>query len=290
MAATASPQFTLYSDVASQWAYVAHLTIDEKGYDPREYVVKQVGLLDAENFNPEYVKINPNGTIPSLTSASLPEPLIESTDIVKHLDSNRPDRSPLFPADARLRSKVEEFIAHVHQPSLSTNLILLQARDPEELRAKTASVIKAFVNKRQEKLVKYGGAHPEIPLYAMRASDNGQLHRLYNAHEIGPEHEKFFEASLQGYKDYAAGLDKLNSMLVLPYAAGNQVTAADVHITPWLAHALWAAGAKSVDDFEPLRNLVRKSVPDFEFGENIKTWWGNISARESFKKNYPNLH
>ncbi|KAL4994617.1 hypothetical protein BDV10DRAFT_203602 [Aspergillus recurvatus] len=290
MAATASPQFTLYSDVASQWAYVAHIAIDEKGYDPSEYVVKQVGLLDAENFNPEYVKINPNGTIPSLTSGSLPEPLTESADIVKYLDSNHLNCSPLFPADDKLQSKVNELIAHVHQPSLSTNLILLQARDPEELSAKTASVIKDFVNKRQEKLIKYGGAHPEIPLYSMRILDNRRLHSLYNAHEIGPEHEKFFQTSRQGYKNYAAGLDKLNSMLVLPYAAGNQFTAADVHITPWLAHALWAAGAKFIDDFEPLRNLVRRSVPDFEFGGKIKIWWGNISARESFKKNYPNLH
>lgn len=151
--------------------------------------------------------------------------------------------------------------------------------------------MKEFVNKRQEKLVKYGSAHPEIPLYAMRTPDNGHLYRLYNTPEIeSPEHEQFFEASRQAYKDYAAGLDKLNSMLVLPYAVGDHLTAADVHIIPWLAHALWAAGAKFVDDLEPLRSLVGRSVPGFEFGENIKTWWGNIAARESFRNNYPSLH
>ena len=37
-------QFTLYTSPASQWAYAAHLAIDEKGYDPRDYAVKQVGL------------------------------------------------------------------------------------------------------------------------------------------------------------------------------------------------------------------------------------------------------
>lgn len=290
MGATAPPKFTLYSDVASQWAYVPHLALDEKGYKPDEYEVKQVGLLDAENFNPEYIKINPNGTIPSLTSASLSKPLTESADIVKYLDSNRPNGRPLFPIDAKLLSKVEELITHVHQERLSTNLILLQARDAEEFHAKTSSPMKSFVDKRQEKLVKYGLAHPELSLYAMRTPDNGHLYRLYNSEEISPEHEQFFEASRQGYRDYAVGLDKLNSMLVLPYAVGDEVTAADVHIIPWLAHAMWAAGAKSIDDFEALRKLVARSVPGFEFGENIKIWWRNVAARESFKNNYPSLH
>ena len=249
--------------------------------------------MDAENFNPEYIKINPNGTIPSLTSASLSKPLIESADIVKYLDSNRPNGPPLFPSpsDTKLSSTVEELIAHVHQPHLSTNLILLQARDAEEFHAKTASPMKAFVDKRQEKIAKYGSAHPEIPLYAMRSPDIGHLHRLYNnTPEVSAEHEQFFRDSRQAYEDYAAGLDKLDSMLILPYAAGERITAADVHIVPWLAHALWAAGGKSVDDLEPLRSLVARSVPGFKFGENIKIWWGNVAARESFKNNYPTLH
>lgn len=37
-------QFTLYTSDASQWAFVAHLTIDAKGYKPGEYAVKHVGL------------------------------------------------------------------------------------------------------------------------------------------------------------------------------------------------------------------------------------------------------
>ncbi|KAL2864231.1 glutathione S-transferase family protein [Aspergillus lucknowensis] len=289
--ADTSPQFTLYSDVASQWAYTAHLTLDETGYKPDEYIVKQVGLLDAENFAPQYVKINPNGTIPSLTSRSLPHPLIESADVVKYLDSHRPNSSPsLFPADPTIRTKVDDLIAHVHQMTLSTTLILLHARDAEELETKKASPFRAYINKRQEKLIEYGSAHPEIPLYALRTPDNGHLSHLYNAQNLGPEHESFFEASHRGYRDFAAGLDMLDSMLVLPFAAGDQVTAADMHVVPWLAHALWGAGGSAVNDFGPLRELLRKSVPGFEIGDRIKAWWANISASESFRKNYPTLH
>ncbi|KAJ5550938.1 hypothetical protein N7461_005636 [Penicillium sp. DV-2018c] len=289
MASTASPQLTLFTSPASQWAYVAHLTLDEKGYHPSEYAVKEIGLVQGENFAPEYVKINPNGTIPSMTSTSLPKPLVDSADIVKFLDSN-PSKGPsLFPDDPKQRAKVDELIAHVHQSQLSTNLILLQARDEQEMNAKKSAMWKDFVVARQEKLTKYGAAHPEIPLYASRTPENGQLYRLYNT-EIGPDHQQFFEASRQGYRDFAAGLNKLDSMLVLPYAAGEKVTAADIHVVPWFAHALWGAGGEKIQDLRPLEELIQKSVPDFKIGERIKSWWTNISATESFKKNYPHLH
>lgn len=249
-----------------------------------------MAVVDGENFSPSYVKINPNGTIPSLTSASLENPLIESADIAKYVDAHRPSGPSLFPTDPAQLAKVEELIAHVHQDKLSTNLVLLQACDAQEWEAKKASVVKDFLGNRQEKLVKYGAANPDVPLYAMRTPTNGHIHGLYTASEIGPEHAEFFKATEQGYKDYAAGLKELDSMLVLPFAAGDQVTAADLHIVPWLAHAMWAAGGKGVGEFEPLRTLIRNSVPDFDFGEKTKMWWANISARESFKKNYPNLH
>jgi hypothetical protein len=185
---------------------------------------------------------------------------------------------------------VEELIAHVHQPRLSTNLILLQARDAQELDAKKASFSKDFIGNRQEKLIKYGATHPKIPLYLSRTPENGKLYHLYNTSNIGPDHKQFFANSHQGYKDFAAGLNELDSMIVLPYAASDKVTAADMHIVPWLAHALWGAGGKAIDEFEPLKELIKKSVPDFEFGDKTKTWWRNISATGSFKKNYPNLH
>jgi glutathione S-transferase len=304
---TGEIQFTLYTSDASQWAYVAHLTIDEKGYEPSEYIVKQIGLgkqphkitdlipntglvVDGENFAPEYVQINPNGTIPSLTSSSLPEPLVDSKDILRYLDSNHPKGPSLFPADPKQRHKIEELIAHVHQPKLSTNLILLQARDAQELGAKKASFWKDFVRNRQRKLIKYGATHPNIPLYLLRTPENGKLYHIYNASEIGPKHDQFFADSRQGYKDFAAGLNELDSMIVLPYAAGDKVTAADLHIVPWLAHALWGAGGKTIEEFEPLKELIKQSVPGFEFGDNTMTWWRNISGTDSFQKNYPSLH
>ncbi|KAJ5131336.1 uncharacterized protein N7515_007375 [Penicillium bovifimosum] len=248
--------FTLYTSDASHWAYGAHLTLDEQGYDPSEYEVKQIGLVDGVMERISHLntsKFSPDGTIPSLISAALQEPLVESADVLKYLDSNLSKGPSLLPENPKQHSKIEEPIAHVHQPQLSINLILLQARDVQELNPKKASFWNDFVDSRQDKLTKYGAAHLEIPLL-----------------DLIPEHERFFDDSHQGYKVFPAGLRELDSMLVMPYAAGERVTAADMHIVPCFAHALWAAGGETIYEFGPLEELIRKSVPDFEFGERTK--------------------
>jgi len=283
------PEITVYSSKASQWANVAHLTLAEKGYQPQEYKVEEVDLVGGENFNPDFLKVQPNGTIPALTSSDLAKPLIESADILAYLDKTRPGSKSLFPTDAAQRQRMDALIDLVHQPQMSTNLILLAARDKEEMDKKKAGIWKQFVDNRQEKLERYGAAHPENPFYAPKTKENGQLYELYKA-DVGPAHDQFFRDNDEGYKGLARGLQKLDSLLVLPYSAGESVTAADFHIVPWMAHALWGAGGTFIEEFQPLENLIKKSDPDFKFGEKTKTWWKNISATPAFQQVFPQLH
>ncbi|KAL1953864.1 hypothetical protein VTO42DRAFT_2088 [Malbranchea cinnamomea] len=287
----AVPEITIYSSKASQWASVAHLTLAEKGYQPKEYRVEEIDLLGGENFNPDFLRIQPNGTIPALTSSDLEEPLIESADILRYLDKLRPGSRSLFPANPAQRQKVDALIEHIHQPHMSTNLILLGARNKEEMDGKRTGPFKQFVNNRQEKLERYAAAHSELnQFYAPKTKENAKLYELYNRAEVGPEHEQFFRDTHEGYRALARGLENLDSLLVLPYAAGESVTAADFHIVPWLAHALWGAGGTSIDDFQPLEKSIQKSDPDFRFGEKTKAWWKNISATPAFQHVFPQLH
>jgi hypothetical protein len=78
-------------------------------------------------------------------------------------------------------------------------------------------------------------------------------------------------------------VEKLNRLLVLSYAAGEELMAADLHIVPWLSHTLWGTGATGIQDFASLGRLVGEAVPSFSFGERIEAWWLNISKRDSFK-------
>jgi glutathione S-transferase len=245
--------------------------------------------VTAKNFEPEYLQINPNGTIPSLAMPSFAKPLVDSVDILEYLDRSRPDITPLTPTDSSSKKRVQQLIKLVHSAQVDTNLVLLQARSHEELDAKKKSPWNTFLTNRQAVLEKYRGENPSHPFYERRAAENGGLLRLYTS-DPSPEHTAFFERTHTQYRDFAAGLDHLDSLLALPYAAGESVTTADLHIVPWLAHAMWGARGEEIDEFEPLEKLIQHSVPEFRIGERTKKWWANMSKRDSFKECYPTLH
>lgn len=251
--------------------------------------------MAADNFDPEYLKINPNGTVPSLTSPSLSAPLTESTDILRYLDGLKSDssNSSLVPAtnDPETKTRVQKILDLVHSSDLDTNVILLQARDAEELREKQNKGSKAWIESRQNRLDKERAAHPEHSFYGPKSEENGTLLSLYKR-EADEKHSQFFEDSAKQYVAFAAGLDKLESLIVLPYAAGETVTEADFHIVPLLAHAMAGAGTKKneIQNFEVLEALIQKSAPGFKVGTKTKTWWSAIAARDSFKAVFSTLH
>lgn len=247
--------------------------------------------MAAENFHPDYIKVNPNGTVPSLASPSLTAPLTDSRVVLEHLDQLRPDTNRLSVDDPAVQAKVDEIINIVHDDELSTNLILLHARNKEEMEAKRSSMWKTFVANRQSQLEKHNTQLPDHPFYQSKLKDNTPLHGLYTCETVeGPEFDEFFKATENAYRVFAAGLDRLDSAIVLPYVAGDHLTYADLHVVPWLSHAMWGAGGTDIQDFAPLEDLIGKTVPGFKIGDRIKEWWANMSRRESFKEVYPNLH
>lgn len=50
----------------SLWGSVPSLCLVEKGYSAEDYEVRQVNLLEGENFAPTYLRVNSKGTVPSL--------------------------------------------------------------------------------------------------------------------------------------------------------------------------------------------------------------------------------
>ncbi|KAF2092355.1 hypothetical protein NA57DRAFT_69831 [Rhizodiscina lignyota] len=285
----ANNQVTVYSSTASQWAGVPLLGLAEKDMKEDEYKIEEIDLFGGENFHPDYVKINPNGTIPSLTTKSLPKPLVDSTEILNYLDQRLAGTS-LTPIDTRTREVMQRLIGLVHSDQMGTNLILLHARNKEEMEKKQSSMWNEFLRNRQAKLEKYGGENPELDaFYKPRIRMNGAVNKLYNS-PVGEDHQTFFTQSDAMFRDFAAGLQQLDSLLVLPYAAGDELTLADLHIIPWLSHAMWGAGGSQVTDFEPLEKLLQISDHGFTIGAKIKLWWSKVGERESFKKCFPVLH
>lgn len=243
--------------------------------------------MEAANFDPEYLKINPMGTVPSLVVPSLNKSLIDSRDVLNYLDEIK--TPSLTPSDPKLKATMDAVIALVHSDDVGTNLILLQARDVKELNDKRTGGYGDFIAARQRALEKNHLTYPDHPFYGPKAIENGALHHLYTT---GPsaEHDKFFKETHSGYARFAAEVNRLETLLVLPYAAGEQVTHADLHAVPWLAHAMAHVGTKEISDLSKLEDNIKRSVPDFKFGPKLRKWWENYTSREAFKEVFPELH
>lgn len=210
-------------------------------------------------------------------------------DILRYVDSL--GEATLVPKDSKVQQKAQQIIDHVHSADVNTNVILFDARDTKEMEAKKASKWKDFLQNRQNKLEQEHKAAPDNAFYSFKREENEALNKLYAA-EIGIDHQQFFEISHYQYRTFASGMTKLEDILVLPFAAGDSLTEADLHVIPWLSHAMRGAGTEPTDihNFGPLEELIRKSDPEFNVGPKTKEWWKTVSETKSFKKVYPILH
>ena len=141
--------------------------------------------MGAENLEPAYLAINPNGTVPSLVveergdSPGRKTTLVDTRPILAYIDTlsgpGGADTKLVPTAPAAEAERVTALIAAVHADALSTNVPLLLIRDEAELEAKRAAGIGGFVAKRQEVIERNLKTAPENPAYRERVVGNKAL-------------------------------------------------------------------------------------------------------------------
>ena len=94
---------TLYHNDMSVCAQKVRLTLAEKGI---EYESRHLNLRAGDQKNPDYLKLNPNGYVPTLVHDDFV--VCESTVICEYLDDAFPAPA-LKPADARGRARMRGF-------------------------------------------------------------------------------------------------------------------------------------------------------------------------------------
>ena len=90
----------LYHHGSSVCAAKVRLVLAEKNVDWKSHYID---ILKGDQFNPDYLKLNPKAVVPTLVHDGHPIP--ESTVICEYLDEVFPDR-PLKPDDARDRAEM----------------------------------------------------------------------------------------------------------------------------------------------------------------------------------------
>ncbi len=94
----------LYHDWRSFCSIKVRLCLAEKGLD---WVSREVDLMALEHTRPEYLKLNPNGVVPTLVHDG--KAIIESTIINEYLEEVFPNL-PLMPHDPAGRARVRAWV------------------------------------------------------------------------------------------------------------------------------------------------------------------------------------
>lgn len=245
-------------------------------------------IVDGENFKPSYLQVNPRGTVPSLTSNQLAKPLTQSADILEYLDSFEGDSraGKLIPTDITQKARVDALIERIHGDDMSTNILLFLARDTDDLNRNKLEGRDTFLANRQRALEKYHAQVPGHPFYLPKLAENGADLASYQTDD-SQRLQEFFAISQKAHNGLTRELEQLDEMIVLPFAAGPEVTAADLHLAPWFSHALMAVGAGDISDLTALETFLQRTLPSYKLGNRLTTWWATMNGRPSFKTFFP---
>jgi len=220
------------------------LALAEKGV---EFESRYLDLLNFDQHKPEYLKVNPNGTIPAMVHDELM--LTESTAIMEYVDAAF-DGPPLRPRDPVQRWRMRwwmKFFDQYFGPSLSMigwSIFIgpsVRSRDPEQLKA----------------------AIERIPLKERRIAWSKAIYGTFSAEELAESRRRAIfgvgeiEAALTRHPWIAGGSYSLADMngfnmlyavpLSLPEHCNDQATP---HILEWLrkiyerpaTKKIWAMG------------------------------------------------
>ena len=91
-----------YHNINSVCAQKVRIALNEKGLDAKEHLL----TLRGDQFDPAYLKLNPNGVVPTLVHDG--NAIIESSLILYYLDEAFPT-PPLMPKEPQLRHRVRLF-------------------------------------------------------------------------------------------------------------------------------------------------------------------------------------
>jgi glutathione S-transferase len=100
---------TLYHAMHSTCSQKVRICLFEKGI---EWESRLISLDKKEHLTEEYLKVNPNGVVPSLVHDG--QPVVDSSVICEYLDESFP-QNPLSPADALGRAKMRAWMRYVEE-------------------------------------------------------------------------------------------------------------------------------------------------------------------------------
>lgn len=203
----AESPLVLYSFINSICTQKVFMTLAEKGLD---YEMRAVNLFQNEQYDPEYLKLNPRGVVPTLVDDG--QPVTESTLICEYLDETHPE-PPLMPSTPLGRARMRQWSKIIDEHIFTaTGALSFAAQFREKMKEQTE----------EERQARY-----------RNVGDVQRGDRFRSTFELGAD---------SPYVLYAiADFEKLFSLLEPalaasggPWIMGEDYTLADINLTPYL--------------------------------------------------------
>lgn len=237
--------FTLYHHGSSVCAAKVRFAMDEKGLN---WDGVYVDILKGEQFDPDYLKLNPKGVVPTLVHDAIVVP--DSTVIIEYLDQIEPGtsvhpRDPWERAQARYWTKAVDEDLHPACGAVtfvcSHRHTVMKTLGEEKLKAFLASTPKISVTSNWKDLkdsyVRYGFDAPG-------AADKVRLYDSY-------------------LQKMEAALERQD------WLVGNRFSIADISLTPYVNR---------------LAMMSMRGMWENGRLPNVERWFAAIEARPNFKK------
>ena len=200
--------YTFHNSICTQKVFI---TLAEKELEFDEEVVN---LFGAEQYSPEYLKINPKGVVPTLVHEGRAIP--ESSLICEYIDETWPDRGPrgsLIPDDPFMKSRMRQFSKLVDETIFeATRELSFSAMFREKMKEMPE-------DQRQTRFSNVG--------------DPNKRARLMSTYELGVESPYVLQAIGNWEKAFKV-LDASLAEFGGPWLLGGRFTLADINMIPYL--------------------------------------------------------
>jgi len=345
------PKASLYYYKKSVWASVPLLALEEKGYGADEVDLKEVDISKGENFTTAYLRINNNATVPTLVVPlqNTLDPEIESRykaikdtkSIVEFLDKSRSAQSrthstssapapSLTPATIAFSSASNKIIELLHSEAGDPNaLMFMNARDDEQLKklseslkpiliAKCDALDKLIEDNKQaevkvsEKTARFWEMKRVATSMILDVLEDGEKPTSEINDEAKGKRGEYFKAAAQAWAGLKDVLVQLSGEIIGPYALGDQLSIADLHLAAWLARIAMLSGGQATDDGNTIvrkieehigesfslpkdssvaearrrAGLPASNIPPTERQARLAAFWDAVKERPSWKKIY----
>ncbi|KAK0506204.1 hypothetical protein EDD18DRAFT_22396 [Armillaria luteobubalina] len=322
------PKAVLYYSQDSIWSSAVLLALEEKGYGADEVDLRVVDLDKGGNFDPSFLRLNNKATVPTLVvplQKTLSEDvesryraITESKAIIEFLDKSRSPWSQthttsqapapsLTPATIAFTETSAEMIEFVHTDEVDpNNLRYMNARDADSLKILAREMLPTL-HTRRDALSKYISSADNgtiqvsekvKALWKEKRAATEVLIGLYKNADVSesaldPEEKskraEYFEMAKCARASLGRILLRLEKDIIGPFALGDQLSIADIHLSAWLARIVKLAGGAMTDDGSAVVEKLHHHVgTEFKLGQKarLSEYWDAMKERPSWKKVY----